>query len=132
MGQNCCGRPITDNEIEGCKNFQDLISVMESRQNLYKKEKEELETYEKDQTIIIKNVTIYTTPDDIEDMKNSIDKIYNEFNRGIQILLNYEKNLEFSKAKEIMKKLSLYANEKDYNSMEDLMNELLNYCQSHF
>ena len=132
MGQNCCGRPITDNEIEGCKNFQDLISVMESRQNLYKKEKEELEAYEKDQTIIIKNVTIYTTPDDIEDMKNSIDKIYNEFNRGIQILLNNEKNLEFSKAKEIMKKLSLYANEKDYNSMEDLMNELLNYCQSHF
>lgn len=132
MGQNCCGRSITDNEIEGCKNFQDLISVIESRQNLYKKEKEELEAYEKDQTIIIKNVTIYTTPDDIEDMKNSIDKIYNEFNRGIQILLNYEKNLEFSKAKEIMKKLSLYANEKDYNSMEDLMNELLNYCQSHF
>ena len=132
MGQNCCGRPITDIEIEGCKNFQDLISVMESRQNLYKKEKEELEAYEKDQTIIIKNVTIYTTPDDIEDMKNSMDKIYNEFNRGIQILLNYEKNLEFSKAKEIMKKLSLYANEKDYNSMEDLMNELLNYCQSHF
>jgi len=132
MGQNCCGRPITDYEIEECKNFQDLISVMETRQNLYKKEKEDLEAYEKDQTIIIKNVTIYTTPDDIEEMKNSIDKIYNEFNRGIQILLNYEKNLEFNKAKEIMKKLSLYANEKDYNSMEDLMNELLNYCQSHF
>ena len=92
MGQNCCGRPITDNEIEECKNFQELINVMESRQNLYKKEKEELEAYEKDQTIIIKNVTIYTTPDDIEDMKNSMDKIYNEFNRGIQILLNYEIN----------------------------------------
>ena len=54
------------------------------------------------------------------------------FNRGIQILLNYEKNLELVKAKDIMKKLSIYANEKDYNSMEDLMNELLNYCQSHF
>lgn len=132
MGQNCCGRPITDNEIEECKNFQELINVMESRQNLYKKEKEELEAYEKDQTIIIKNVTIYTTPDDIEDMKNSMDKIYNEFNRGIQILLNYEKNLELVKAKEIMKKLSIYADEKDYHSMEDLMNELLNYCQSHF
>ena len=91
-----------------------------------------IEAYEKDQTIIIKNVTIYTTPDDIEDMKNSMDKIYNEFNRGIQILLNYEKNLELVKAKDIMKKLSIYANEKDYNSMEDLMNELLNYCQSHF
>ena len=132
MGQNCCGRPITDTEIEECKNFQELINVMESRQNLYKKEKEELEAYEKDQTIIIKNVTIYTTPDDIEDMKNSMDKIYNEFNRGIQILLNYEKNLELVKAKEIMKKLSIYADEKDYNSMESLMNELLNYCQSHF
>ena len=132
MGQNCCGRPISDSEIEECKNFQDLINVMEKRQNVYKKEKEDLEAYEKDQTNIPKNVSIYSTPDDIEEMKNSADKIYNEFNRGINMLINYEKSLEFVKAKEIMKKLTLYANEKDYNSMEDLMNELLNYCQSHF
>ena len=129
MGQNCCGRPITDTEIEECKNFQELINVMESRQNLYKKEKEELEAYE---SAYLTTGKIFQTPDDIEDMKNSMDKIYNEFNRGIQILLNYEKNLELVKAKDIMKKLSIYANEKDYNSMEDLMNELLNYCQSHF
>ena len=48
------------------------------------------------------------------------------------MLINYEKNLEFVKAKRNDVKLSLYSNEKDYNPMEDLLNELLNYCQSFF
>ena len=125
MGNCCRNKNYIEPEIEKCQNINDLQNVVEIKKNSLIKERENYQINnfknEKSDKLFLDNIN------------TAINKSIEQFDRLVNLLMKYEKKIKnLFKIKKLVNNICNFGQEKDYASMKYIIDDIENYCITHY
>ena len=124
---NCCVSNYIDPEIEECENVNELKQILEDKKIPLIKDKENFDILLNNNKENIENNNF-----EINEKNNEIQKVLEEYQRIINLLVKYEKKINVIKIKKLIHSICVFGNEKDFASMKFIIDKIENYCVSHY
>ena len=128
MGNCCRNKNYIEPEIEKCQNINDLKNVVENKKNSLIKEREnyQINNFESERSdkLFLDNINTSIT---------SINKSVEQYDRLVNLLMKYEKKIKnMFKIKKLVNNICNFGQEKDYASMKYIIDDIENYCITHY
>ena len=125
MGNCCRNKNYIEPEIEKCQNINDLQNVVEIKKNSLIKEREnyQINNFESERSDKLF----------LDNINTSINKSVEQYDRLVNLLMKYEKKIKnMFKIKKLVNNICNFGKEKDYASMKYIIDDIENYCITHY
>ena len=125
MGNCCRNKNYLEPEIEKCQNINDLQNVVEIKKNSLIKEREnyQINNFESERSDKLF----------LDNINTAINKSIEQFDRLVNLLMKYEKKIKnLFKIKKLVNNICNFGQEKDYASMKYIIDDIENYCITHY
>ena len=125
MGNCCRNKNYIEPEIEKCQNINDLQNVVEIKKNSLIKEREnyQINNFESERSDKLF----------LDNINTAINKSIEQFDRLVNLLIKYEKKIKnLFKIKKLVNNICNFGQEKDYASMKYIIDDIENYCITHY
>lgn len=125
MGNCCRNKNYIEPEIEKCQNINDLKNVVENKKNSLIKEREnyQINNFESERSDKLF----------LDNINTAINKSIEQFDRLVNLLMKYEKKIKnLFKIKKLVNNICNFGQEKDYASMKYIIDDIENYCITHY
>lgn len=125
MGNCCRNKNYIEPEIEKCQNINDLQNVVEIKKNSLIKEREnyQINNFESERSDKLF----------LDNINTAINKSIEQFDRLVNLLMKYEKKIKnLFKIKKLVNNICNFGQEKDYASMKYIIDDIENYCITHY
>ena len=125
MGNCCRNKNYIEPEIEKCQNINDLQNVVEIKKNSLIKEREnyQINNFESERSDKLF----------LDNINTSINKSLEQYDRLANLLMKYEKKIKnLFKIKKLVNNICNFGQEKDYASMKYIIDDIENYCITHY
>ena len=125
MGNCCRNKNYIEPEIEKCQNINDLQNVVEIKKNSLIKEREnyQINNFESERSDKLF----------LDNINTAINKSIEQFDRLVNLLMKYEKKIKnMFKIKKLVNNICNFGQEKDYASMKYIIDDIENYCITHY
>ena len=125
MGNCCRNKNYIEPEIEKCQNINDLQNVVEIKKNSLIKEREnyQINNFESERSDKLF----------LDNINTAINKRIEQFDRLVNLLMKYEKKIKnLFKIKKLVNNICNFGQEKDYASMKYIIDDIENYCITHY
>jgi hypothetical protein len=125
MGNCCRNKNYIEPEIEKCQNINDLKNVVENKKNSLIKEREnyQINNFESERSDKLF----------LDNINTSINKSVEQYDRLVNLLMKYEKKIKnMFKIKKLVNNICNFGQEKDYASMKYIIDDIENYCITHY
>ena len=125
MGNCCRNKNYIEPEIEKCQNINDLQNVVEIKKNSLIKEGEnyQINNFESERSDKLF----------LDNINTAINKSIEQFDRLVNLLMKYEKKIKnLFKIKKLVNNICNFGQEKDYASMKYIIDDIENYCITHY
>ena len=125
MGNCCRNKNYIEPEIEKCQNINDLQNVVENKKNSLIKEREnyQINNFESERSDKLF----------LDNINTSINKSVEQYDRLVNLLMKYEKKIKnMFKIKKLVNNICNFGQEKDYASMKYIIDDIENYCITHY
>ena len=125
MGNCCRNKNYIEPEIEKCQNINDLKNVVENKKNSLIKEREnyQINNFESERSDKLF----------LDNINTSINKSVEQYDRLVILLMKYEKKIKnMFKIKKLVNNICNFGQEKDYASMKYIIDDIENYCITHY
>ena len=125
MGNCCRNKNYIEPEIEKCQNINDLQNVVEIKKNSLIKEREnyQINNFESERSDKLF----------LDNINTSINKSVEQYDRLVNLLMKYEKKIKnLFKIKKLVNNICNFGQEKDYASMKYIIDDIENYCITHY
>ena len=125
MGNCCRNKNYIEPEIEKCQNINDLQNVVENKKNSLIKEREnyQINNFESERSDKLF----------LDNINTAINKSIEQFDRLVNLLMKYEKKIKnLFKIKKLVNNICNFGQEKDYASMKYIIDDIENYCITHY
>ena len=125
MGNCCRNKNYIEPEIEKCQNINDLQNVVEIKKNSLIKEREnyQINNFESERSDKLF----------LDNINTSINKSVEQYDRLVNLLMKYEKKIKnMFKIKKLVNNICNFGQEKDYASMKYIIDDIENYCITHY
>ena len=125
MGNCCRNKNYIEPEIEKCQNINDLQNVVEIKKNSLIKEREnyQINNFESERSDKLF----------LDNINTSINKSVEQYDRLVNLLMKYENKIKnMFKIKKLVNNICNFGQEKDYASMKYIIDDIENYCITHY
>jgi hypothetical protein len=125
MGNCCRNKNYIEPEIEKCQNINDLQNVVENKKNSLIKEREnyQINNFESERSDKLF----------LDNINTSINKSLEQYDRLANLLMKYETKIKnMFKLKKLVNNICNFGQEKDYASMKYIIDDIENYCITHY
>ena len=125
MGNCCRNKNYIEPEIEKCQNINDLQNVVEIKKNSLIKEREnyQINNFESERSDKLF----------LDNINTSNNKSLEQYDRLANLLMKYEKKIKnMFKLKKLVNNICNFGQEKDYASMKYIIDDIENYCITHY
>lgn len=130
MGNCCRNQNYLEPEIEQCNNIQEIKQLLEEKKKDLIKEKE---IYNNKYSSLDKDETERSEQLNFNNKNTSFNKSLEEYDRLINLFMKYENKIKnIFKVKKLVNNIYTFAKKTDYASMKYIIDDIENYCISHY